>query len=127
MRFSDLTIISFFGKNRIEIGISQGRRRICINAGKDYSRFMFYYRGKNRKKTSGQETDSEIDMIIEENNTLYPIEIKKTGNVRADMASAFPILDKDLEKKRGMGAIICRSDYRLKLRDNLIALPIEYI
>lgn len=98
-----------------------------INAGKDYSRFMFYYRGKDRKKTSGQETDSEIDMIIEENNTLYPIEIKKTGNVRADMASAFPILDKDLEKKRGMGAIICRSDYRLKLRDNLIALPIEYI
>ena len=98
-----------------------------INAGKDYSRFLFYYRGKDKRKVSGQESDSEIDLIIEENNTLYPIEIKKTGNVRSDMAGAFPILDKDIEKKRGTGAIICRSDYRLKLRDNLYALPIEYI
>lgn len=43
------------------------------------------------------------------------------------MASAFDVLDKDISKKRGIGAIICRSDYKLKLRDNLYALPIEYI
>ena len=37
------------------------------------------------------------------------------------------VLDKDISKKRGIGAIICRGDYKLKLRDNLYALPIEYI
>ena len=43
------------------------------------------------------------------------------------MAEAFPVLDKDLEKHRGTGAIICTSEYKLKLRDNLLALPVEYI
>ena len=66
-------------------------------------------------------------MIIEENGILYPIEIKKTANPKSDMARSFDVLDKDISKKRGMGAIICRGDYKLKLRDNLYALPIEYI
>ena len=43
------------------------------------------------------------------------------------MASAFDVLDKDTTKKRGTGVIICRGEYKLKLRDNLYALPIEYI
>lgn len=88
-------------------------------------------RGKDKvKKTvNGIDTfeDNEIDLIIEENGILYPIEIKKTTNPNPDMASAFDVLDKDVDKKRGMGAIICRGEYKLKLRDNLYALPIEYI
>lgn len=43
------------------------------------------------------------------------------------MSSAFNVLDKDIDKKRGTGVIICRGDYKLKFRDNLYALPIEYI
>ena len=37
------------------------------------------------------------------------------------------ILDKVIDKKRGMGAIICLIDAKLYLRENLIALPIEYL
>ena len=102
-----------------------------INAGKNYKKRIYYYRGKDKakKKVDGQDIfeENEIDLIIEENGILYPIEIKKTSNPKSDMASAFDVLDKDVDKKRGTGVIICRGEYKLKLRDNLYALPIEYI
>ena len=102
-----------------------------INQGKDYKKRIYYYRGKDKikKTTNGIDSyeENEIDLIIEENCILYPIEIKKTTNPKSEMASAFDVLDKDIDKKRGIGVIICRGDYKLKLRDNLYALPIEYI
>ncbi|MCR5705347.1 MAG: DUF4143 domain-containing protein, partial [Acholeplasmatales bacterium] len=102
-----------------------------INQGKDYKKRIYYYRGKDKVKKTTNGIDSyeenEIDLIIEENGILYPIEIKKTTNPKSEMASAFDVLDKDIDKKRGIGVIICRVDYKLKLRDNLYALPIEYI
>lgn len=102
-----------------------------INQGKDYKKRIYYYRGKDKVKkiTNGIDSyeENEIDLIIEENGILYPIEIKKTTNPKSEMASAFDVLDKDIDKKRGIGVIICRGDYKLKLRDNLYALPIEYI
>ena len=58
---------------------------------------------------------------------LYPIEIKLTSNPKANMSSANMVLDKVIDKKRGMGAIICLIDAKLYLRENLIALPIEYL
>lgn len=98
-----------------------------INSGKDYKNHIYYYKGKDAKRLNGESIENEIDLILEEDNTLYPIEIKKNAMVRADMTSAFPVLDKDMEKHRGMGAILCSSEYKLQLRDNLIVLPIEYI
>lgn len=98
-----------------------------INAGKDYSKYLYYYRGKDKKKKGGESFETEIDFIIEDNDVLYPIEIKKNSAVKSDMAAAFPVLDKAIEKRRGPGTIICTSDYKLKLRENLLALPIEYI
>lgn len=98
-----------------------------INAGKDYSKYLYYYRGKDKKKKGGESFENEIDFIIEDNDVLYPIEIKKNSTVKSDMAAAFPVLDKAIEKRRGPGTIICTSDYKLKLRENLLALPIEYI
>lgn len=98
-----------------------------INAGKDYTNHLFYYRGKDKRKAGSERLENEIDFIIEENDVLYPIEIKKNSNPKADMASAFPVLDKQLEKRRGTGAIICTAEYKLQLRDNLLALPVEYI
>ena len=99
------------------------------NAGRDYSHCIYYYRGKGRTDTTRKNTDSdgEIDLIIDENNVLYPIEIKKTGNVRASMASCFKTLDKDISKKRGTGAIICTCSDKVCLGEDLLALPIEYI
>ena len=103
----------------------------CSNEGLDYDFFVYFYNGKDRKrvrKNGGDETlEGEIDLIIQENGILYPIEIKMSATPKADMASEFDILDKIPEHKRGTGAIICRIDRKLYLRENLVALPIEYI
>ena len=93
------------------------------NAGFDYRYYVSYYRGKD--KQAGKE--SEIDFIIEQNGTLYPIEIKKNSKVNAEMTSAFTILDKVEEKKRGMGAVICSCPAPGKLRDNIWQLPVWFV
>jgi len=93
------------------------------NEGKDYKFSIYYYRGKD-KKASGE---NEIDLVIQENGILYPIEIKMTGNPKASMGSTNQILDKIPDRQRGMGVILCMIDKRTYLRDNLIALPIEYV
>lgn len=93
------------------------------NAGFDYRYYVSYYRGKDKKDNK----ESEIDFIIEQNGTLYPIEIKKNSKVTAEMTSAFTILDKIEEKKRGMGAVICTCPAPGKLRDNIWQLPVWFV
>lgn len=94
-----------------------------INEGRDYKFQIFYYRGKD-KNISGE---NEIDLIVEENGVLYPVEIKMSGNPKASMGAANPVLDKVKEKSRGMGVILCLVDKKTYLRENLVALPVEYI
>lgn len=101
------------------------------NEGLEFDFNIFYYNGKDRKKRkqNGEyvDVDGEIDLIIEENGILYPIEIKMSATPKADMASEFDVLDGVPDKKRGMGATICLYDKKIYLRENLVALPIEYI
>lgn len=93
------------------------------NEGLDYRFSVFYYRGKDKNQSG----ENEIDLVIEENGILYPVEIKMSGNPKASMASANTILDKVSEKKRGMGIILCLIEKKTYLRENLIALPIDYV
>ncbi len=93
------------------------------NEGKDYKFNIFYYRGKDKNKT----TENEIDLIIDEDGVLYPVEIKMTGNPKSSMAATNTILDKIPNKTRGIGVILCLIDRKTYLRENLLALPIEYI
>lgn len=93
------------------------------NEGKDYRFHIFYYRGKD-KTTSAE---NEIDLIVEEDGVLYPVEIKMSGNPKASMGATNPVLDKIKDKSRGMGVILCLIDKKMYLRENLIALPIEYV
>lgn len=93
------------------------------NEGRDYRFGLYYYRGKDKRAFG----ENEIDLVIQENGVLYPIEIKMTGNPKASMGSTNQVLDKIPDKQRGMGVILCLIDKKTYLRDNLIALPIEYI
>lgn len=93
------------------------------NEGKDYHFNIFYYRGKDRSSSG----ENEIDLIIEENGFLYPVEIKMSGNPKAIMGATNQVLDKIPDKKRGTGIILCLIDKKTYLRENLIALPINYI
>ena len=93
------------------------------NEGMDYRFNIFYYRGKDRSASN----ENEIDLIIEENGILYPVEIKMSGNPKAGMGAANQVLDKIPDKRRGTGIILCLVDKKTYLRENLIALPISYI
>lgn len=101
------------------------------NEGLDYDFDVYYYNGKDKKKKDENgktvEVEGEIDLIIQENGILYPIEIKMSTMPKAAMASEFDVLDGIPDKKRGMGAIICLVDRKLYLRENLVALPLEFL
>lgn len=79
---------------------------------------IYYYRDKDK---------NEIDLVIEDENTLYPVEIKKAATIDQRWGKAFALLDKIPGKKRGKGAIICQCDKCLPLSEDITALPVEYI
>lgn len=101
------------------------------NRGIDYRYCVSYYRGKDRRKAApeGVEnyTESEIDLIIEENGILFPIEIKKSASVTANQTVAFTVLDKIPDKKRGTGAVICLCPQPGAVRENILQIPVWYI
>lgn len=119
----DALAVSAVNGNMFETFVVSEILKSYANEGRDYRFNVFYYRGKDKNRTF----ENEIDLIIEENGALYPIEIKLTSNPKASMSSANMVLDKVIDKKRGMGAIICLIDAKLYLKENLIALPIEYL
>lgn len=59
--------------------------------------YMYYYRDKDMK---------EIDIVLEHDGILNPIEIKKTANPGTELTRVFAVLDKGAVP-RGNGAIIC--------------------
>ena len=79
---------------------------------------LWFYRDKDMK---------EIDLLIERDGTLYPIEIKKYSDPAAKDISAFMVLDKILGVKRGSGGIICTYDNLMPLREFDKIIPIMYI
>lgn len=101
------------------------------NEGLDYRHFVSYYRGRDKKKIkeAGEilELETEIDLILEENGTLYPIEIKKNTRAKVVMTSAFSVLDHIPGKKKGMGAVICNCQDIGMLRENILQIPVWYI
>ena len=68
----------------------------------------------------------EIDLIMFKNNTLYPLEIKKTANPRKDMLKNFKYLEKT-NMKIGQGGIICLYDKLMKLDENNYIIPVSSV
>ena len=66
-------------------------------------------------------------MIIEQNGTLYPIEIKKSANPNKSMIENFEVLKNVNDKKIGEGAVICMYDNVVYLDENNRAIPFWYV
>ncbi len=80
-----------------------------LNCGQEP--FMYYYRDKDAK---------EIDIVLEHDGVLNPIEIKKTANPGTELTKVFALLDK-ASVHRDKGAIICmKPDLGAIDRDNYI-------
>ncbi len=101
------------------------------NRGLDYRYCVSYYRGRDKKKRrkNGEEVsvESEIDLILEENGVLYPAIIKRSATVDPEQTSAFAVLDKVNDKKRGSGVVICDCPHPGALRDNALQIPVWFI
>ena len=84
-------------------------RKTYLNHGKEA--FIYYYRDKDAK---------EIDLVLEQDGELHPIEIKKSANPAAEILRVFPVLDKS-SLKRGNGAVIClKTDLSAFNKENYI-------
>ena len=77
---------------------------------------IYFYRDKDKR---------EIDLIIEQNGKLHPIEIKKSAKPTKDMIANFKVLDK--LGQLGSGAVICMYDNILDLDENNKAIPYMYL
>jgi hypothetical protein len=70
-------------------------RKTYLDSGQEP--FMYYYRDKDAK---------EIDIVLEHNGVLNPIEIKKSSNPGPELVKVFQLLDK-ASSPRSKGAVIC--------------------
>lgn len=76
-------------------------------------------------RTGNQE---EIDLIIEEDNKVYPVEIKKTATPTLSMAKNFKLLDSDkMRLQKGVGCILCLCERFMPMKRDLYMIPLSYI
>jgi uncharacterized protein len=78
---------------------------------------FYYYRDKY---------SNEIDLLIEIDGTIYPIEFKKTASPRKEHIKHFHLLQK-LNMPIGSGGVICLCDNYLPLEENIWSIPVSLI
>jgi predicted AAA+ superfamily ATPase len=79
---------------------------------------LYYYRDKDAK---------EVDMLIEQNGTLYPVEIKKTSNPGKEHIDNFSVLDKIKGLEVGTGGVICMYDKNIHINDRNVTIPVTWL
>jgi predicted AAA+ superfamily ATPase len=79
---------------------------------------LYYYRDKDER---------EIDLLIEKNVVLYPIEIKKSASPRKEFLKHFKVLDNINGMEKGTGGVICLYDNLVKLDEKNWVIPVNYL
>ncbi|NLV20681.1 MAG: DUF4143 domain-containing protein, partial [Syntrophomonadaceae bacterium] len=79
---------------------------------------LYYYRDKDQ---------NEIDLLIHEGNTFYPVEIKKHADPSKHDIASFSVLDKIPGMIRGTGAVVCMYDKLIALDANNMIVPVNYL
>jgi predicted AAA+ superfamily ATPase len=75
---------------------------------------MSFYRDSNQ---------NEIDVLLERDGTLYPIEIKKTANPGLNDYKSFALTEK-LGRQPGLGAVVCLQPERIPLSREAVSIPV---
>ena len=79
---------------------------------------IFYFRDKKKH---------EIDLLIEENGLIYPIEIKSNSNPTIKDCKSFSVLENCASSKIDHGAIISLACKDLPLTKDISIVPLSYI
>ena len=88
-----------------------------VNAGKRTDNIFFY----------GDKEKNEIDFIIEYDNEIYAIEVKKAATIDMNWGKQFEILNKIKDKRVVSKIVLCQVDKVYSLSNEVKAVPIEYI
>ena len=78
---------------------------------------FYFYRGRDQR---------EIDLLIEQDGKLYPLEFKKTASPNFNAVKNFSALEY-LHQPLGPGALICLKSTDVPLSREVISLPVSYI
>ncbi len=76
---------------------------------------FYYYRNRDGK---------EIDLLIVQDGTLYPLEFKKTASPHKDHIRHFQALQK-LKQPVGGGGVICLAEHSLPLAEGALSIPVS--
>jgi len=79
---------------------------------------LYFYRDKDM---------NEIDLLIEENGILHPIEMKKHADPQKKDIDTFSLLDKIPGVKRGPGGVVCLYDKLVTLRGMDRVIPVNLL
>ena len=88
-----------------------------VNSGRDARKHLYYYRDNNQK---------ELDLLINYNNVIYPIEIKKSANPGREAIKNFDVAN-HFETQKGNGIVLCMTKDIIAYDDDNYMVPIEYI
>jgi len=78
---------------------------------------FYFYRDRDRR---------EVDLLIDQDNVLYPIEFKKTASPALSATKNFKALD-GLGREIGSGAIVCLKETHVALSREVVAVPVWYL
>jgi predicted AAA+ superfamily ATPase len=78
---------------------------------------FYFYRDRDQK---------EVDLLIEQDNSLYPVEFKKSAAPGQGAIKNFQVLEK-LDRAIGTGAVICLKESDLPLASTVSAVPVGYL
>lgn len=79
---------------------------------------LYFYRDKDM---------NEIDLLIERDGALYPLEMKKHADPQKKDIAAFGMLDKIPDIMRGSGGVICLYDNLITLKGDDRVIPVQYL
>ena len=79
---------------------------------------FYYFRDKD---------GNEIDLLIKRNGVLYPVEIKKHINCDKSDITAFKLLDKLTDMKRGDGCVVCMAEDVFPITGTDKAIGVRYL
>jgi hypothetical protein len=82
-----------------------------------YKSNLSYYRDSNSK---------EIDLFVEQNNMVHPLEIKKSANPDRREVKKFSVLDKALTE-RGCGGVVCMCEEVMPIDGRNCFIPCNLI
>lgn len=85
------------------------------NVGKES--YLYYYRDKDAR---------EIDLLMEGDGQLHPIEVKKTATPEKRIISNFSVIEKS-PLRRGTGAVLCLSEKLGAFDNENLIVPISLI